>query len=323
MKLASIDVGTNSVRLLITEYKNNKFMAVKRCMQITRIGENLEKTGKISADSARRTLEVLSRFNHLIKKENVKRIRAVGTDALRQASNSDWFLSDIYKKLGINIEIISGEEEAKLSLYGVIRELDINLIRSAISEDSKDSINKNKNILVIDIGGGSTEFILSTLEGQIISIESLNIGCVNLTEKFIGPDKPELDKLHNMEIFIRNKIKDVIEKIKENKFLFIIGLAGTVTTIAAIDLKLVKYNRDKIHYHILSLKTINQIYANLCDLDLEERKDVVGLEPERADIIIGGISILLEIMRSLGEEKIIVSENDILDGIIYTMVDFC
>lgn len=322
MKLASIDVGTNSVRLLITEYKNNKFMTVKRCMQITRIGENLEKTGKISVNSTRKTLEVLSRFNHLIKEESVERIRAVGTRALRQASNSDWFLSDIYKKLGINIEIISGEEEAKLSLYGVIRELGINLIRSTISEDSKNSIDKNKNILVIDIGGGSTEFILSTLKGQIISIESLNIGCVNLTEKFIGPDKPELDKLHNMEIFIRNKIKDVIEKIKENKFLFIIGLAGTVTTIAAIDLKLVKYDRDKIHYHVLSLKKINQIYANLCDLDLEERKDVVGLEPERADIIIGGISILLEIMESSGG-KIIVSENDILDGIIYTMVDFC
>ncbi|MBC8388244.1 MAG: Ppx/GppA family phosphatase [Actinobacteria bacterium] len=322
MKLASIDVGTNSVRLLITEYKNNKFMTVKRCMQITRIGENLEKTGKISVNSTRKTLEVLSRFNHLIKEESVERIRAVGTRALRQASNNDWFLSDIYKKLGINIEIISGEEEAKLSLYGVIRELGINLIRSTISEDSKNSIDKNKNILVIDIGGGSTEFILSTLKGQIISIESLNIGCVNLTEKFIGPDKPELDKLHNMEIFIRNKIKDVIEKIKENKFLFIIGLAGTVTTIAAIDLKLVKYDRDKIHYHVLSLKKINQIYANLCDLDLEERKDVVGLEPERADIIIGGISILLEIMESSGG-KIIVSENDILDGIIYTMVDFC
>ena len=322
MKLASIDVGTNSVRLLITEYKNNKFMTVKRCMQITRIGEDLEKTGKISADSAKKTLKALSEFNCLIKRENVTKLRAVGTRALRQASNSDWFLSDIYKKLGINIEIISGEEEAKLSLYGVVRELDINLIRSAISEDSKDSINKNRNILVIDIGGGSTEFILSTLEGQIMSIESLNIGCVNLTEKFIGSDKPELDNLYNMKIFIRDKIKYVIERIRKNKYSSIIGLGGTITTVAAIDLKLVKYDRDKIHYHILSLKTINQIYANLCDLNLEERKDVVGLEPERADIIIGGMSILLEIMESSGG-KIIVSENDILDGIIYTMVDFC
>jgi len=323
MKLASIDVGTNSVRLLIIEYKNNKFMTVKRCMEITRIGKDLEKTGKISADSAKKTFKALSEFNYLIKRENVAKLRAVGTSALRQASNSDWFLSDIYKKLGINIEIISGEEEAKLSLYGVIRELNINLIRSAISEDSKNSINKNRNILVIDIGGGSTEFILSTLEGRIISIESLNISCVNLTEKFINRNKPELDKLYSMEIFIRNKIKDVIERIRKNKYSSIIGLGGTITTVAAIDLNLVKYDRNKIHYQFLNIKKIEEIYGNLCDLNLKERRNIVGLESERADIIIGGILILLEIMRSLGEEKIIVSENDILDGIIYTMVDFC
>ena len=125
-----------------------------------------------------------------------------------------------------------------------------------------------------------------------------------------------------MRVFIRKELKNIVEKIKKNGFSFIIGSAGTITTLAAIDLNLRKYNREKIHHHILSLGKIKQIYKNLCSLNLQERKKVIGLEPGRADVIIGGTAVVLEIMELLEENIIVVSENDILNGIIYSLADF-
>ena len=357
MKLASIDIGTNSTRLLIVDYHDAEFRPLVRKMEITRVGMNLEKTGKISTSSAEKTLKVLSSYQKLIRKEGVNKYKAVGTSAIRQASNSNWFLSYIYKNLGMTVEVIKGKEEAKLSFYGAVRDIDIDQILYRINKfgrlrklrdtkkqivrskninyqgykldksGSKNEINyrdksNNRNILVVDIGGGSSEFILGSYNFSPVLAESLNIGCVRLIEKFVNSDLLDVSDLNSMHIFIRSRLNNIVEKIKKNSFLFVVGLGGTMTTLAAIDLKLKEYNREKIHHHLLSLGKIRKIYKSLCNLNLQGRKKVIGLEPGRADIIIGGAAIVLEVMKLLEENIIVVSENDILDGIIYSLVDF-
>ncbi len=179
------------------------------------------------------------------------------------------------------------------------------------------------SVLVIDIGGGSTEFILGSLNGRIIFSESIDIGCVNLTEKFINYSKPAPEDLELLNNYIRDKIRKTIDEIPKNNFNLIIGLAGTISTLAAVDLKLARYDRDKIHNHILKFDNIKLIYNQFCQVDMDSRKKITGLEEKRADIIISGAAILLEIMKMLGSDKILVSENDILDGIIYSILDFC
>ena len=180
----------------------------------------------------------------------------------------------------------------------------------------------NGKILVVDIGGGSSEFILGDCNYNLQLIGSLNLGCVSLTEKFIGSSIPDTNSLSQMQQYVINKLEETTGKINIYKLAFIIGLAGTITTLAAIDLKLAAYNSEKIHRHILSLKKIENIYKNLCRLDLKGRKKVVGLHPGRADVIIGGTAIVLGVLKLLDIKDILVSERDILDGIIYTLVDF-
>lgn len=314
MKLASIDIGTHSTRLLITDYQNNKFIPLERKMKITRLGKNLDENNMIGKDSARKTVEALSDYRSLVGYYDVKKFRVVGTSAIRKASNSDWFISYVYKHLGMKIDVVSGQEEARLSFYGAVRDMDLNYPGCKAKLTGK--------ILVVDIGGGSSEFILGDCNYNLQLVESLNLGCVSLTEKFIGSSIPDTNNLSQMQQYIVNELEETTGKINLYKAAFIIGVAGTITTLAAIDLKLAAYNSEKIHRHILSLKKIENIYKNLCRLDLKGRKKVVGLHPGRADVIIGGTAIVLEVLKMLSKKDILVSERDILDGIIYTLVDF-
>lgn len=314
MKLASIDIGTNSTRLLITDYQNNKFIPLERKMKITRLGKNLDENDMILDGSASKTVEVLSDYQRLIEDYDVKKFRVVGTSAVRKASNSDWFISCVYKQLGMKIDVVSGQEEARLSFYGAVRDIDLNY------QDYKAEL--NGKILVVDIGGGSSEFILGDCNYNLQLVESLNLGCVSLTEKFIGSSIPDTNSLSQMQQYVVNELEETTGKINLYKPAFIIGVAGTITTLAAIDLKLAAYNSEKIHRHILSLKKIENIYKILCRLDLKGRKKVVGLHPGRADVIIGGTAIVLGVLKLLDVKDILVSERDILDGIIYTLVDF-
>jgi len=305
MKIAAIDIGTNSTRLLISELKNSLFHTLEREMEITRIGKNLKISGKISSGSAQAVSNILKKYKVLLENHGVTRYRAVGTNAVRKAINSKWFISYIKESTGIKIESITGEEEAYLTFYGASRSLDI-----------------PKSILVIDIGGGSTEFILGNNGPEINMVESLDIGCVNLSEEFIkdeGPDKIELEKMHS---YICNYISGTMGLIGRRSDIAIIGVAGTITTLAAIDLGIEEYDSSRIHLHRLTGEKISGIYRRLCSVPLNERKKIRGLEPARADIIIGGTAILLEILRQLDKDSIIVSEQDILDGIIYTLAKF-
>ena len=316
MKLAAIDIGTNSTRLLISACEKKpgstyKLKALAREMKITRIGKNLDKTGLISKHFAEETMEVLASYLKKIKGEGVESFRVVGTSALRKAKNTTWFVKLVDEKLGINVEVIAGIEEARLSFYGALRGAEILSHQTDL-----------KNILVIDIGGGSTEFILGSHEGKIILVQSIDLGCVNLTERFIknSTAKPGNQELTELNEFISTRLIDLVNKIKKLGFSILIGLAGTISTLAAVDLELLAYSRNKIHHHILPEQKIRQIYGIFCSVNLEERKKIAGLDPKRADIIISGTAILLQIMNTLDVEKLLVSEDDILDGIVYSLL---
>ena len=316
MKLAAIDIGTNSTRLLISACEKKpgstyKLKALAREMKITRIGKNLDKTGLISKHFAEETMEVLASYLKKIKGEGVESFRVVGTSALRKAKNTTWFVKLVDEKLGINVEVIAGIEEARLSFYGALRGAEILSHQTDL-----------KNILVIDRGGGSTEFILGSHEGKIILVQSIDLGCVNLTERFIknSAGKPGNQELTELNEFISTRLIDIVNKIKKLRFSILVGLAGTISTLAAVDLELLAYSRNKIHHHILPEQKIRQIYGLFCSVNLEERKKIAGLDPKRADIIINGTAILLQIMNMLGVEKLLVSEDDILDGIVYSLL---
>ena len=314
MRLAAIDIGTNSTRLLISDFSDSGSKILERTMETTRIGRNIGSTGKISRSSADDTLKTLIRFKDLMKKHDVLKYRAVGTSAVREAKNSHWLTSYIYENSGIMIDTITGDEEAYLSFNGASK---------GLSLPPEDQFRK---ILVLDIGGGSTEFILgdpgSKTGPHIDIVKSLNIGSVVLTEKFIKGTLPEIDELERLELYIRSSIREVVENITREKDIKVVGVAGTITTLAAIDLKLDEYDWQKIHRHELSYKWVKDIYKILCGTDLDERKKVTGLAPGRADIIISGTAILLEILKMLDKKILIVSEQDILDGIIYSLAEF-
>ncbi|MGM0365239.1 MAG: Ppx/GppA phosphatase family protein [Actinomycetota bacterium] len=306
MNLAAIDIGTNSVRLLVSEYTTGKFSTLFRTMHITRIGENLSKDKLITPSAAERTLKTLKEYRDTVSRYGVKKYRALGTNALRKAENSSWFINYALRETGIKIEIISGQKEASLSFMGATKSLDGRKIKNAC-HDSKD-------VLVLDIGGGSTELIAGPC-GKPRVVLSLELGCVTLTERY-GADT---DK---MEDYCRRHLEARLDKISPYDLAVNIGLAGTITTLAAIDLKLEKYDRDRIHHHRLSKQNIEGIYSFLKDMDLEQRKKVKGLDPRRADIIVAGTVILLSVLNYLRHDYIIVSENDLLDGIIYSLIDF-
>ena len=325
MKLAAIDIGTNSTRLLICDAsplpESGKFslLPLKREMNITRLGKNLESTGNISREQAIETIDIIRKYAGLIDKNSVENYRVVGTRVLRCAKNADWFISEVKLLTGIDVEIISGDQEAELSFTGTVQSLDAD---SKLKETSR-TLKENDNILVLDIGGGSTEFILGNTKGIIAFSRSIEEGSVSVSEKFLLNDKPADKDIRRLEAYIDEKFSDVIAIINRERFFSVIGLAGTITTLAAVDLKLARYCREKIHMHSLNLERVRSMLDDFCLKDFKRRQYITGLDPARADIIIGGTVILIKIMQMLQQEEITVSESDILDGIIYSILQFC
>lgn len=311
MNLASIDVGTNSTRLLITTLNNGIFKTLAREMEITRLGKGIRDTGNISDENSSLTIETLKKYKLLIDKFKVKKYKAVGTSALRRASNSSVFIDKTFKETGIKLDIISGIEEANFSFNGAVK----SLISSGKFEIPP-------KLLVADIGGGSSEFIFGDSDFNISGVKSVDIGCVRETEDFLRSDPPAKQEIMLLREAIKEKMEEEFSGFYKNEEFIILGLAGTVSSLAAMSINLKKYKMEKLNYLPLELEKIKMIFKNLCKLTLNERKKVAGLDPKRADVIIGGIAIVIETLYFFKKDRIIVSENDILDGIIYSLVNF-
>jgi len=280
--------------MLIVDQCQGRYQEIKQALVTTRLGEGVAESGILKGEAIKRTLKAIMGFLQEMKEAGVDKISLVGTSALREVSNAD-ILLDKLKQNGLNLKIISGQEEARLVLKGVSLELE------------------NYNLLIIDIGGGSTEFIWR--DKNQINYQSLKLGAVRLTEMFLSyPERPLIEnELNILEKYISSVLKELNY---QGNNLSAIGVGGTITTLTAIDLGLKVYDHNQIHRHRLKYSLVKKILTQLSEQTLIERQNVLGLEPERADIIIAGTVILKVIMEQFSLQEITCSEQGLLYGIV-------
>lgn len=306
-RVAAVDIGTNSVRLLVadvdgTSPRDAKIVPLDRRMRITRLGQGVDGSRALAPEAIARTTAVLREYRDVLAEFGVTQVRATATSAARDATNRDEFFMAAHDALGVTPELLSGEEEAALSFLGATADLDA-----------------PAPYLVVDIGGGSTEFVLGT--DAPVGLVSLDMGCVRITEQFIHSDPPAPEELSNAVAVVRDLVAEVPRVIPGAlDAVTLVGLAGTVTTVAAVEQGLPEYDPEKIHHFRLTREAAEDVFRTLATESAEQRKHNPGLEPGRVDVIVGGAAVLVGIFRVLGFDDMLVSEADILDGLVRSQV---
>jgi len=298
--VAAIDCGTNSTRLLITTDRTD---ALERLMTITRLGAGVDQSGQLQADAIERTVDCLRQYRAVMDQHQVQRVRITATSAARDAVNGSAFLDAAEAAVGTRPEILSGEEEGRLSFAGATADLDP----------------ADGPFLVFDIGGGSTEFAYgtSTCEQSL----SLDIGSVRFTEKYLHSDPPRPEELSAAVTVSGLHLDDVGREMSAAyNAATVIGLAGTVSTAAAVEIGLAEYDRAQIHHFRLTREAAEDVFRTLATESAEDRAFNPGLHPGRVDVIVGGLCILVKIMRHFELDDILVSEADILDGLAASLL---
>jgi exopolyphosphatase / guanosine-5'-triphosphate,3'-diphosphate pyrophosphatase len=291
MRVAAIDLGTNTIRLLLADVEDGRVDEIEARTAITRLGEGVDSRRRLLPVPIARTRNVLSDYRRRLEALGAERTLAVATSAIRDAENGDAFLGEVEWSYGFATRLVGGDEEAELMFRGVTSDGDL-----------------DRPTLLLDVGGGSTEVVVAAPEG-VRSRVSLDIGSVRLTERFLHGDPPTPDELAACAEHVRRALPDSLD-VEEA-----IGVAGTVTSLAAIDLELDVYDRTTVHGHKLPLEAIGREVARLAELPLAERRRVRGLHRERAPVIVAGGIIVREALTSLGLRNVTVSERDILHGI--------
>jgi exopolyphosphatase / guanosine-5'-triphosphate,3'-diphosphate pyrophosphatase len=302
--VAAIDCGTNSTRLLIAD---GRARTIERQMRITRLGEGVDQRGTLSDEAIDRTVNVLRDYHETMRRLAVSKGRLVATSAVRDAANRAAFLEAAAVATDLEPEMLSGTEEGRLSLAGAVVDLD--------PDDGP--------FLVVDIGGGSTELVVGTdVEDPWLEAVSLQLGCVRITERFLHSDPPTRDELIEAEAVVGASLDAAI---KEHPRLAmarrLVGLAGTVSTLAALRLGLKEYDRSRIHHAVLTLTDTEAWYRTLAGEVAAARLDRAGMVPGREDVIVGGALMLAAVMSHFGFEECVVSESDILDGMVAGLLD--
>lgn len=302
VRIGAIDMGTNSTRLLIADVDGSgreaRLEPIDRRMRITRLGQGVDASRRLVPEAVDRTLAVVREYRRALDDLGVSRCRAVATSAARDAENAGEFFAQVASVLGHDAELLTGAEEARLSFLGATAGLD-----------------EPAPYLVVDIGGGSTELITGTAAPD--GLVSLDIGCVRLTEQFLLSDPPRPEELSQAVHTARAHLTDcdvLVPSARNAKTL--IGLAGTVTTVAAIEMGLPEYDRDRIHHYRLSREAAEDVFRTLATEPAAQRRHNPGLEPERVDVIVGGAVVLVAVMRHFECDEMLVSEADILDGLV-------
>lgn len=301
MRVAAIDCGTNSIRLLIADIDYGSLVDVVRIMTVVRLGEGVDQTGEFSAAALERTFAAVDKYADLIRTHEPERIRFVATSASRDVSNRDVFVSGIQTRLGIKPDVISGDEEARLSFLGATADL-------THQPDAPGS-----PYLVVDIGGGSTEFVLGTHTPE--RAKSTNVGCVRMTERHLQSDPPTAEQIAGATADIDEAINLARQIVPFDQAHSFIGLAGSVTTVAALALKLEQYDPDQIHGAHISAAQVHQVTNELLTMTRQERASLGPMHPGRVDVIGGGALVLDRIMTLGNFAEVVISERDILDGI--------
>lgn len=312
MILAGIDIGTNSLRLIIVETGPDAFRERYSARRTTRLGKDLDRTGRLSPDAMERSFSVLSEFSVHIRRFSACQTSAIGTSALRNASNAHEFIAEARRRTGIDISVVSGEEEARLTLLGV---------RSALQGREGRETGLPVSALVIDIGGGSTELIL-TNECSKPFVQSLPLGAVYMAERGVTTDPPALDELAALRQVIRKELDHaarrwpVLPRGTGNRPEKLIGTAGTITTLVAMDQGLTRYDSARINGSILTQVALDRIVETLVHSALSERRTLAGLEPGREHIILPGAIIAQEIMERYAYKDMLVSDGGLREGIV-------
>ena len=301
MRVAAIDCGTNSIRLLIADVDGNNFREVVRDMEIVRLGQGVDETGQFHPDAIARTLAAVDKFAAEIAKRGVEKIRFCATSATRDATNRHLFVDGVRERLGIELEVISGDEEAALSFAGAIKDLDPS----------------NGPFLVVDIGGGSTEFVFGT--STVEAARSVNIGCVRMTERHFASDPATAEQIELARTDIQAAIAQAAAVVPITKAKTLVAVAGTATTVAAAALDLPEYDRYAIHLSRISAQQTHDAATMFATSTREQRLALGYMHPGRVDVIAAGSLVLSEIMKATGASEFVASESDILDGMAFSL----
>jgi exopolyphosphatase/guanosine-5'-triphosphate,3'-diphosphate pyrophosphatase len=294
VRVAAVDLGTNSTRLLVADVDDHSIEEVTRLTKITRLGEGVDERKRLLPAPIARVRNVLTDFRREAEQLGAKRTLAVATSAVRDAENGEAFLGEIEWSYGFQTRLLSGDEEAQLTFRGVSLGRDV-------AEDT----------LVIDIGGGSTELVVGGADGLRFH-DSLDLGCVRLTERFLHSDPPTGEELAACAASVRALLAERVPHDVRPETA--IGVAGTITSLAALDLGLAEYDPDQVHGHRLSSEGVLAQLDRLASVPLAERREIPALDPDRAPVIVAGAVILREALEHFGLAGLEASEHDILDG---------
>ncbi|GLY73389.1 Ppx/GppA phosphatase family protein [Actinoallomurus iriomotensis] len=338
-RVAAVDCGTNSVRLLIADISGDELVEIERRMEIVRLGQGVDRTGRLAPEALERTFTAMRGYAKLIAGHGAERVRVVATSATRDAANRDDFVRGVVEIFGVEPEVISGEQEAQLSFTGATKDLA--------------ALRPMRPYLVVDIGGGSTEFVLGTTEVE--ASRSVDIGCVRMTERHLRSDPPSPEQLAAAVADIDAALAAVrtgestrdeaaalageaalaetgggaplpppapplVPPVPVDRARTLVGLAGSVTTVAGIALDLPEYDSERIHLSRLKVRQVHDVTRMLLHSTHDERAAIGVMHPGRVDVIGAGALILDRIMREYGFNDVVVSEHDILDGIAWSLV---
>jgi exopolyphosphatase/guanosine-5'-triphosphate,3'-diphosphate pyrophosphatase len=315
-RVAAIDCGTNSIRLLAAELTARHdgtfdLRDLHREMRVVRLGQGVDSTGKLAPEAIERTRVALVDYAVAARRKGVEKIRMVATSATRDASNRDEFFAMTREVLGIEAEVITGDEEARLSFTGAVGEQD--------PDDGP--------FLVVDVGGGSTELVLGNWDGrhaEVVAAKSVDIGCVRITERTLKSDPPTPEEVAAADGLAENVLAEAFDAVDVAKAKTWIGVAGTITTLSAVAQGLTEYDSERTHLSRLSRADIERLAADLLGVDHATRAANPVIHPGRVDVIGGGSVIVRALARQLaargGPAELVVSEHDILDGIALSLV---
>jgi exopolyphosphatase / guanosine-5'-triphosphate,3'-diphosphate pyrophosphatase len=302
VRVAAIDTGTNSTRLLVAEDQAGGFRTLERRMVITRLGQGVDRRRALEPEALKRTLATIADYAAVCGEYGVERLRVTGTSAVRDAINRDEFFAGVKRLTGHVPELLTGEVEARTTFLGV---------RADLLEP--------EHLLVIDIGGGSTELIFGSAAPE--TLVSLDVGCVRLFEKYLASDPPADDEIEALRAEVDEGLKAFLETARVPPGTRLVGVAGTVTQLAALKAGGLTYDPEITHHMVMTHGDIRLLAKRLRSLPYAKRRRISGLEPGRADVIVAGAEILLCAMEAFDFAEVTVSEKDILDGLILELID--
>lgn len=303
-RVAAVDCGTNSLRLLVADLDvaGGTLRDVDRRMEIVRLGQDVDRTGRFAPAALERTLAACARYSRVVRAAGVERVRFVATSASRDVANRGELVAGVRDLLGVEPEVVTGDEEAALSFAGATRDLAASVAHP---------------VLVVDIGGGSTEFVLG--DSSVRAARSVDVGCVRLTERHLHSDPPTRHEVRAARADVEAALADAGEAVPLGTARTLVGLAGSVTTVAAMALGLPAYLPERIHHARVAGDDVRRVTARLLAMNRAERSALPFMHPGRVDVIGAGALVLAAVLDRVTVDEVVASEHDILDGIAWSI----